>query len=269
MTPFLKWAGGKRWLVNRPDFQIAEYTGTYIEPFLGGGAVFFHHRPKTSKLSDINARLVDTYKAIKSDWKKVYNHLKAHQLNHSEDHYYRVRENWNGNLHERAAQFLYLNRTCWNGLYRENLKGQFNVPKGTKSSVISYDDDFATVSKILKGASIECCDFETTIENADRGDFVFIDPPYITSHNNNGFVKYNENIFTWQDQLRLRDSVLAAVGRGAKVLMTNADHESVRTLYRTCDKIVVIERASIISGINKGRGRTTELLLHFNGGDSA
>ena len=111
MNPFLKWAGGKRWLVTRPEFEIPEFTGRYIEPFLGGGAVFFHCRPAKALLSDINPRLIDTYQAIKSDWEAVLTWLKEHQDRHSNDYYYDTRKAWSSDLTERGAQFLYLNQT--------------------------------------------------------------------------------------------------------------------------------------------------------------
>ncbi len=263
MNPFLKWAGGKRWIVAKSAFKIPEYTGRYIEPFLGGGAVFFHSSPLKSILSDVNPRLIDTYQAIKTDWKAVLEHLRLHQVAHSDAHYYETRQTWSDDIYMRAAQFLYLNRTCWNGLYRENLRGEFNVPRGTKNKVIFDDEDFSLVSARLEGAELHCCDFEAVISMASEGDFVFLDPPYTTAHNNNGFVKYNEGIFTWNDQIRLRDASVLAAKRGVKVLMTNADHPSVRELHDGYAELAEVERASVISGGNKGRGRTTELLISY------
>ena len=266
MNPFLKWAGGKRWLVTRPEFEIPEFTGRYIEPFLGGGAVFFHCRPAKALLSDINPRLIDTYQAIKSDWEAVLTWLKEHQDRHSNDYYYDTRKAWSSDLTERGAQFLYLNRTCWNGLYRENLRGEFNVPKGTKNTIVFENEDLALLSAQLSSAELKCCDFSDAIATAGPGDFLFVDPPYTTAHNNNGFVKYNEGIFTWDDQIRLRDSLALAAARGAKILMTNADHTSVRELYEDHADLIEIGRASVISGGSKGRGRTTELLISNLGG---
>lgn len=269
MNPFLKWAGGKRWLVGRPEFEIPNFSGRYIEPFLGGGAVFFHRQPSKAILSDVNPRLIDTYRAIKDDWQSVLVYLKEHQQLHSKEHYYETRKFWKPNLAERAAQFLYLNRTCWNGLYRENLRGEFNVPIGTKVTIVNDNEDLSCLSEILRPAELKCCDFSETIALADEGDFLFVDPPYTTAHNNNGFVKYNEGIFTWDDQIRLRDALCLAAGRGASILMTNADHGSVSDLYEDRAVLTKVARASVISGGNKGRGRTSELLISNFGGSSA
>ncbi|WP_081035929.1 DNA adenine methylase [Rhodobacter capsulatus] len=259
--PFLKWAGGKRWIISRHDFTLPSFSGKYFEPFLGGAAIFFHLSPKSAVLSDVNPRLIDTYKALKEDWAAVYDILKRHQQMHSKDHYYATRSNWSSDIFERAAQFIYLNRTCWNGLYRENLKGEFNVPMGSKDWVISEDDDFASIGAALKYADIKCADFEGVIDDSSEGDLVFVDPPYTTAHNMNGFVKYNESIFTWEDQVRLRDSIVRAVERGAKVVMTNADHSSLRQIYEGVGVCKSVARASVISGASSGRGKTTELLL--------
>jgi DNA adenine methylase len=142
IKPFLKWAGGKRWLAERDDFALPGYHGRYIEPFLGGGAMFFDGGPTSAILSDVNAKLIDTYKAIRKAPARVAANLQAHQNAHSKEHYYAERDKLHEDPIEQAAQFLYLNRACWNGLYRENLKGRFNVPIGSKSTVIFPDDDF-------------------------------------------------------------------------------------------------------------------------------
>ncbi|MEP4704913.1 MAG: Dam family site-specific DNA-(adenine-N6)-methyltransferase, partial [Hyphomicrobiales bacterium] len=161
-------------------------------------------------------------------------------------------------------QFLYLNRTCFNGLYRENQKGEFNVPIGSKDKVIFADEDFSEISKALRNAEIRASDFEGTIYEACKGDLIFADPPYTTAHNVNGFIKYNQNIFSWQDQVRLREALLAAVDRGAKVVLTNADHESVRALYGSHGAYRPIGRASVMSGKSEFRTSTTEALYVFD-----
>lgn len=263
MKPFIKWAGGKRWLVNDPRFALPEFDGRYIEPFLGGGAVFFHVAPASAILSDINGRLVETYSAIKTDWRKVFSCLKKLQSLHSPTFYYEERGRTRNTRHTRAAQFLYLNRTCYNGLYRENLIGQFNVPIGTKSQVIMPDDDFEGASRVLQNAVIESCDFQDTLMEATKGDLVFLDPPYTTAHNVNGFVKYNQKIFSWEDQQRLQRCVVAARARGAKIVLTNANHASIHTLYQDLGSPYVMGRASVISGTSSARGKTSEVLYVF------
>lgn len=247
-------------MVNSDQVDFPEFKGRYIEPFLGGGAVFFHLNPTSAILSDVNPRLIDTYRAIRDDWEAVLGELKKLQSKHSKDFYYEERSRKRKRKHTLAAQFLYLNRTCWNGLYRENLKGQFNVPIGTKSQVIMPDDDFKSASKVLNKATINVCDFEETLLEARTGDLVFLDPPYTTAHNNNGFVKYNQTIFSWDDQIRLQQCAVAAKQRGAKVILTNAHHQSILDLYGEAETPVIVSRSSVISGKSSARGSTTEAL---------
>jgi len=261
MKPFLKWAGGKRWLFESGQFQLPPIEGRYIEPFLGGGAVFFENQPQRAKLSDANSRLVELYLAIREQQEEFEYQLNQHAKAHSKEYYYRLRSMRLKTPVSRAAQFLYLNRTCWNGLYRENLKGEFNVPIGTKQTVIFENDNFPAWSSALAACEIECRDFEAAIDEAEYGDFVFVDPPYTVRHNMNGFVKYNQNIFAWEDQVRLRIALERAVGRGAAFAMTNADHASIRDLYSGFGKHRSIGRHSVIAGKSAHRGRSTELLV--------
>lgn len=165
------------------------------------------------------------------------------------------------NRYDQAAQLLYLNRTCWNGLYRENLQGKFNVPKGTKDQVLLPDDDFQGLGRLLKRAEISCADFEHQINRAKLGDFVFVDPPYTVKHNNNGLLKYNETIFSWSDQVRLANAIRRRSECGANFLITNAFHTSLIDLYQEFAQIFRMNRASVISGNTSGRGRTDEALI--------
>lgn len=259
--PFLKWAGGKRWLVEKHSELLDVDHERFIEPFLGSGAVFFSLKPKSAILCDKNERLIEAYTEIRDNWQGVVKHLKIHHRRHSKEYYYELRSRKTVNAATRAAQLIYLNRTCWNGLYRVNLEGRFNVPIGTKQNVILDTDDFSDVSRILENTTLLSGDFEQAISQARKGDFVFIDPPYTVKHNYNGFVKYNESIFSWEDQLRLRDSVTAAVSRGAKVLVTNACHESIRDIYEGVGELLVVDRASVIAGKAVARGRYEEMVI--------
>ncbi|NPD16131.1 Dam family site-specific DNA-(adenine-N6)-methyltransferase [Xinfangfangia sp. D13-10-4-6] len=263
MQPFIKWAGGKRWLASDPSFNFPTFSGRYIEPFLGGGAVFFHLKPKLSIISDVNPRLIEAYRAIRDNWSAVYSELRRMQRLHSKDYYYEERSRRRRTSHTRAAQFIYLNRTCFNGLYRENLRGEFNVPIGTKDSVIFEGEDFSKISDALKLADIRVSDFSDTLSEAREGDFVFADPPYTTAHNLNGFVKYNQKIFSWDDQIRLRDAIYSAVDRGAVVYLTNADHESIHELYKGGGEYRSIGRASVMAGSSHFRTKTTEAFYVF------
>ena len=259
--PFLKWAGGKRWMIPELHRLVPEKYNTYIEPFLGGGAVFFGLRPQDAILSDVNKDLIGTYQAIKQDWRTVVRLLGKHQRRHSKEYYYEVRMKKYKTLSSRAAKFIYLNRTCWNGLYRVNLKGEFNVPIGTKTTVIQDTDNFKSLSDLLSNTEVMVSDFESQINRAQENDFVFIDPPYTVKHNKNGFIKYNEKLFSWQDQIRLRDAVFRASERGVKVLVMNASHDSIKEIYSGSFDTVNLSRLNCLSANPKYRGVYEELAI--------
>lgn len=260
LVPFLKWAGGKRWLIPHAEAIFPTTYDRYIEPFLGGGAIFFHLQPGKAILTDLNSELIDTYRAIRDDWRLVRRYLATHQKHHSPSYYYEMRAAKPRSVAARAARMLYLNRTCWNGLYRVNLKGEFNVPIGTKTSVLLETDNFPVLADLLENSTIEHKDFEWAIDQAGEGDFVFVDPPYTVKHNLNGFIKYNETLFAWADQIRLRDAVDRAVDRGAKVLVLNAAHESIKGLYSAYD-FEEVSRTSVLSGDPTYRGKFDELMV--------
>lgn len=261
LAPFLKWAGGKRWLAAGRHELLKAPRGRYIEPFLGSGAIFFSMRPKKAILSDMNADLINAFAAIAEDWRAVERRLWGHHRKHSEDYYYAIRASKPRSTAARAARFIYLNRTCWNGLYRVNRKGDFNVPMGTKSTVVMDTDDFEAAAKLLQGAELSCGDFERQIDLALEGDLVFADPPYTVKHKFNGFVKYNETLFAWQDQERLCQALRRAKGRGAQIILTNADHESIRELYSDGFEIFEASRYSSIAGRGGTRGQYSELII--------
>lgn len=264
MKPFLKWAGGKRWLSRRVLQILPESYGRYIEPFLGSGAVFFELLPAQALLSDTNEALIETYKAIRQYPLEISTELKKLHSLHSAKHYYQIRAI---NFHDpikSAARFIYLNRTCWNGLYRVNFKNEFNVPIGTKINVTLTDDDFPATAFALADARLECADFASSIAKARAGDLIYVDPPYTVKHNLNGFVKYNQTIFSWEDQTRLHRSLLKARDRGCHIIMSNADHVSIRELYSDFD-LFSLPRASILASQATSRGKTTELLMVHHG----
>lgn len=261
MQPFLKWAGGKRWLFTKEFVAALPPHTRYVEPFLGGAAGFFALKPEQALLSDVNGELINLYKVVRDSASELRATLSAHQRLHSEDHYYDVRSNSPSDPIEQAARTLYLNRTCWNGLYRLNKMGKFNVPIGTKTKIVLDTDDFDEASARLASAELSVCDFEETLNRTSEGDLVFIDPPYTVMHNMNGFVKYNENIFKWEDQIRLKDASRRAVDRGATVIITNADHPSLVTLYDGFGVHEQLKRRSVISGKVSGRAGVSELMV--------
>ena len=260
-TPFLKWAGGKRWLISNYSQVFPKNYNSYIEPFLGSGAVYFALDPANAIVSDTNSWLVDTYKAIQEDWERIVKILHKHQRAHSKDYYYKIRAQNPRNIYTRAAKFIYLNRTCWNGLFRVNQKGEFNVPIGTKTKVIMETDDFVEISKRLSRTLILNEDFEKVIDRAQANDLIFADPPYTVKHDNNGFIKYNEVLFQWEDQIRLKEALLRAKSRGAKIISTNAHHSSIYELYESDFSLKTVDRKSVISGNSKARGNCQEYLI--------
>lgn len=264
MKPFLKWAGGKRWLFTKSFVATLPKFDRYIEPFLGGGAGFFAIEPERALLSDVNGELIETYQVIASAPKRLVTFLTEHQKLHCQTHYYAVRSSVPEDPIERAARFIYLNRTCWNGLYRVNRRGEFNVPIGTKTSVLFPDDDFERVANLLSRAELNNQDFDETLSQARYGDLVYVDPPYTVKHNNNGFVKYNENIFSWDDQVRLSASCQAAAERGASILISNADHDSLRCIYEETGVTSSVARASVLAGKSSARQNVTEILVRMN-----
>ncbi|PKQ09927.1 MAG: DNA methyltransferase [Alphaproteobacteria bacterium HGW-Alphaproteobacteria-12] len=266
LVPFLKWAGGKRWLISNHGDLFPKNFNSYFEPFLGSAAVFFHLRPTSGILADKNSNLIDVYKAIRSNWQKIDDALCRHEVLHTDDYYYEEREKKRRADHQKAAQLIYLNRTCWNGLYRVNLDGKFNVPRGTKNQVRLPSDNFSAIAEALKGMSLRASDFAPIVREAQEGDFLFVDPPYTVKHNMNGFVKYNESIFRWADQVRLFKALDKAKRRGVQILVLNANHQSIRELYSGFGEVIELERQSVISGPLAGRAKTTELAIRYYGG---
>lgn len=262
MKPFLNWAGGKRWLVSRHADLIATPGHRLVEPFVGSGAVYFHLEPSQALLSDANKDLIEAYVAVRDEPDAVLDSLRTHQRHHDSDYYYRMRASRPRKTATRAARLIYLNRTCFNGLYRVNLKGVFNVPKGSKESVILPDDDFNGWSRMLKTAELVAQDFQATVDTASAGDVVYADPPYTVQHNMNNFVKYNEHIFSWQDQVRLASCLHAATQRGVRIIISNADHPSIRKLYEASGwRQIAVERHSRLAASADHRRPTTELII--------
>jgi len=261
LKPFLKWAGGKRWLVESHQKLLPTNFKAYYEPFLGSGAIYFSIQPETAFLSDVNKELIDCYIAVQEKWEAVEDLLRIHHLKHSNEYYYMLRSQKPKGHIEKAARFIYLNRTCWNGLYRVNLKGEFNVPKGTKNNVLLGTDNFEGVANLLKTAHFQHGDFAEAISKAQKDDFIFVDPPYTVKHNFNGFVKYNETMFHWNDQVRLSKALIDASSRGVMVLMTNANHPSIVELYQNDFSLLPISRSSVIAASSANRGMYEELII--------
>jgi DNA adenine methylase len=260
VQPFLKWPGGKQWLAPRLAKLVSATSGTYFEPFLGGGSLFFASCPQAAVLSDTNAELIETFQVVKKDAEAIISVLCTFSF--TKKCYYRVRASVPRSRVTRAARFIYLNHTCWNGLYRVNRQGRFNVPLGKFGQRPDFigRERLRLASKALAKAKVLQCDFEAIARDVKAGDFVYLDPPYTVAHTNNGFLRYNERIYSWDDQKRLARLARTLANRGAFVIATNAAHSSIAGLY--CDFVQhEVERLSLISAAAKNRRRVKELLI--------
>jgi DNA adenine methylase len=260
-TPILRWAGGKGWLVKHLSKFLPETFNNYHEPFLGGGSIFFNLRPRNKAfLSDVNPDLMNAHSQIRESPDEILHVLE--RFRNTKGDYYLVRGMTFSSPTEKAAQFIFLNRTCFNGLYRVNGKGEFNVPYGFKSYRMLFDPDrFVRLSQLLKQANLWCGDFEDSLDNVRKGDLVFLDPPYIVSHIKNGFIKYNEKLFSWSDQERLVAFIEKIRRRGAYYILTNAKHESIRALFGREDQPIIVYRNSVIGGHGAMRGPIEEYVF--------
>jgi len=259
--PLLKWPGGKRRLLENIIHLIPETFRYYYEPFFGGGALFFAVLPKYSCLSDNNPDLINCYIQIRDNPEKVISYLEKYE--NTKESYYRVREKVPINEIEKAARIIYLTTLSFNGIYRTNLKGKFNVPYGYKTHLEPCNPiRIREISASLAPAEIRCCDFEESVQNASNGDLIYFDPPYTVSHNNNGFCKYNEIIFSWNDQIRLARLANKLAKRECKVIISNAYHDSIKALYRNFN-CRIIERHSVIAASRKFRRQISECIF-FN-----
>lgn len=261
VKPFVKWPGGKQWLANAAPFlvPIKWRAGRYYEPFAGGAAFFFALEPAHATLSDRNRELMTTYRAVRSDADIVIRLLERYP--YDEEFYYRIRDTSPRSAVAVAARLLYLNRTCWNGLYRVNRKGQFNTPFGRFVNPTICDADRLRASaRLLHRTRLRDGDFAKVVAEATRGDLVYFDPPYTTGHQHNGFLKYNAPLFSWEDQQRLARSAKELSGRGVHVLISNADHPTVRQLYAGFH-CYSVQRKSLIAGPVDSRGVVTEVLM--------
>jgi DNA adenine methylase len=262
VQPFLRWAGGKRWLATEVSRLLPNSFNNYFEPFLGGGSVFFSMLPASSYLSDVSRELIDVYLAVRDYPEKLIEIVS--EWPNTPEQYYSVRSSRPSNPVAAAARVLYLNRTCWNGLYRVNRRGEFNVPYGrTAGRKLLDEPNLFLVSRALAQATLTSHDFEIAIEAAGEGDFVYLDPPYTAMHSTNGFRRYNDRIFSWEDQVRLAAAAQRLKSRGCYVVVSNASHAEVRELYPGFSALP-LSRKSLIAGNPRYRSDTGEVLLVAN-----
>jgi DNA adenine methylase len=244
-----------------PELIAATEIHNYHEPFVGGAAVFFGLSiGAKAYLSDLNTDLIDTYIQVRDDPKRVWHFLRRYQ--NTEDCYYAARSARPRLAASRAARFIFLNHASFNGIYRVNLAGQYNVPYGHRTW---YNppclDDLQHASTRLRSAILAGGDFSAALENVGPGDLVFLDPPYTVAHNNNGFVRYNDKLFSFADQRRLSEMVDTIRERGAYYILTNAAHCSIAELFEKGDRRIETFRKNAVGGAAAARGTATEYLF--------
>lgn len=265
MKPFLRWAGGKNWLIKDLQAHLPDIIENYYEPFLGGGSVFFHLKSnnlinKKCYLSDTNEDLINTYRILKNNIKELLFVLNSFQ--NSEEFYYSLRNKVFDNNIENAAKFLYLNRTSFNGIYRVNRQGIYNVPFGKRNLKVLIDEDnLFEISNNLKGCYFSVRDFKKVKTKIAKDDFVFFDPPYTVAHENNGFIHYNQSLFSWKNQEQLAKLIDIITQKDAKIIITNAAHKSIYDLYLNKGNLITLSRASNIGGTGAKRTKYNEFLL--------
>lgn len=264
--PFLKWAGGKGKLIEQYIPYFPEGFTRYYEPFLGGGAVFFYLGDRvalTQKfISDINPDLINTYLCVRDDVELLITLLEQHQLKHCKEYYYQIRANKPDTAFERAARLIYLNKTCFNGLYRENSQGVFNVPMGKyKNPKICHGDLMRSASLALQNTEICVSHFDAVLNYAKTAqDFVYFDPPYYPLSSTSNFTAYSSNFFDKNEQVKLRNVFKLLSERGVKVMLSNSDCAFVRELYSDFIVHEILAARAINSKAEK-RGKITELLI--------
>jgi len=269
--PFVKWVGGKRQLLAQfrrlnlyPPEKFDVKTGRYFEPFVGGGAVFFDLLPEEGFLSDLNKELVTTYNIIKNYVEELIESLKKHQTN--KEYFLKIRAQDPNALNELAvaSRFIFLNRTCFNGMYRVNSKGGFNVPYGKYNNPLICDEDnLRKVSKALQCVDIKHQDYKQVLKKARKGDFVYFDPPYYPVSKTASFTSYTAESFLEKEQTELRDTLLKLNKRGCFVMLSNSDTPFINKIYSGFRGIRIskVEAGRAINSNGSGRGKITEVLV--------
>lgn len=273
--PFLKWAGGKSRLLHELRSRLPEQFRNYFEPFVGGGALYFgvapleHPRSESANreavLSDINNELINAYRVVQQQLEELLIDLRRHT--HTSRYFYHLRNAdrdpgyWTWSPVERASRLIYLNRTCFNGLYRVNSRGEFNVPFGDyKNPTIVDEKNLRACSARLQGVSLRLQSFEKVVEDAQQGDFVYFDPPYVPLSATSHFTGYTKEGFSDDVQLRLRDVCIALDRKGVKVMVSNSSAPLIHDLYRDF-RIEIVYAPRAINSKGDKRGRIEEVIV--------
>lgn len=273
VSPVLKWVGGKRQLISDIEPLIPKSISTYVEPFVGGGAVLFHLQPKKAIINDYNQELMNVYQVIKDKPNELMEVLQEHKGLNSEDYFYEIRsldrsENYENMTDvEKAGRVIYLNKTCFNGLFRVNRAGFFNTPYGKyKNPSIVNEVTIKAVSNYFNSAKIKFLtgDYKEALRRLRRGAFVYFDPPYVPISSSSSFTGYTEHGFDYEKQVELRDECLKLHNRGVKFLQSNSYSPEILELYSD-QKVFNIEivkaKRSINSQVDK-RGEISEVLIY-------
>lgn len=261
IKPFLRWAGGKTWLIKHLD-KLLPINGfdNYHEPFLGGGSIFLAINPEGKTfLSDLNKELISAYITLREDPESIIEILKSYK--NTSEFYYELRDQKFLEPVLQAARFIYLNQTSFNGIYRVNLKGEYNVPFGYRTKAFLDSELLRSISSKLQNSILFDGDFELSKDNIKKNDLVFLDPPYTVSHNDNGFIKYNQKIFSLDDQKRLSLLIDFIKTKDAYFIMTNACHKVIDEIFEKGDSKIELSRASLIGGIKATRGQIKEYVF--------
>jgi DNA adenine methylase len=260
-TPFLKWAGGKSELLPEIEKRLPRSFSTYWEPFIGGGALYFRLSPASAVISDGNEELVNCYQVVRDEVEGLIAALRKHSNN--KEHFLRTRrmQPWQLEPVDRAARLIYLNKTCYNGLYRVNQRGEFNVPFGRyENPRICDENGLRECSRVLREADVVCRDFRHLLYKAKPGDFVYFDPPYSPISKTSSFRAYSESPFDQREQKALRQVFNALDDRGCHVMLSNSDTEYTRKLYHKFNVEAVQASRAINSRADK-RGKVSELII--------
>ena len=269
--PFIKWAGGKQQLLKQLEPFFPKHFDNYFEPFLGGGAVFFHlhntERLVTKVfLADGNAELINTYVVIRDHLDELISLLEVHERQHTKDYYYKIRsldrkEDHNLSKIEQASRFLYLNRTCYNGLYRVNSMGQFNVPMGSyKNPKILHKKRLKNASKALQGVLLEVQDFRSVVDRVEAGDFLYFDPPYVPVSKTASFTGYTAGNFNEDDQQVLAQLFETLTAKGCLCMLSNSFTPLILELYQGY-RIETVSANRAINSKANGRGSIQEVVV--------
>ncbi len=271
--PFVKWAGGKGSVVGAIAAELPDlsHIERYVEPFVGAGAFFFwirRNRPELlCRIADNNEELMNAYSSIRDRVDRVVAKLQVHAMMHDKEYYYAVRKKRPLVAAERAARCIYLNRTCYNGLYRVNRHGQFNVPMGRyRNPRIVDEENLAAVSETLQGVSVLAIDFEKALADSGKGDLVYLDPPYHPISSTSNFTSYTVGGFGEDEQRRLAEVYESLCRRGAAVIQSNSATPFIRSLYQRLDpapRMKVIDVPRSINSKAISRGVIKELLISY------